>query len=86
MIKDRLGQLSDKESVYVYCASCGNRAELDVRKWLIQYGARMTFDGVKRRLRCQRCGERKIEWRFSHSGGAAGTPLVELISWKDRPE
>lgn len=80
----RLGHLSNKQSVWVNCQSCGNSQQLDVRKWLIEYGARMTFEGVKRRLRCGRCGGRKVGWIFSHSGGDFGTRLVDLIRWKDR--
>jgi hypothetical protein len=83
---DRLGELSDQDSVSVSCPACGNRAWLDLRKLLIQYGSKMTFKGIQRRLRCLRCGEKRVEWRFHHSGNAKSIKLVDLLTWKDRPE
>ncbi len=80
-IFERLGDLTDAQSVHLYCNRCSRHGELDLMQMLRMYGTRCKFTTLRAKLYCKACGTRDVEWRWGHDGrpGDREKRLVEIL-------
>jgi hypothetical protein len=55
-----LADLSPRNRLDAHCTWCRHSRQLDVRKLIERYGA-LGLGELRGRLRCHRCGERKLQ-------------------------
>lgn len=66
-VVDRLSRLSEGDHVRAYCTACKHSSDLDLLAIKLAQGD-LTFDALRRKLKCSRCGSRRVNLTFSHSG------------------
>jgi hypothetical protein len=53
-----LGDLGERERLYAYCNVCRHSGRLDLVALRKRYGAQLSLNSLRGRLRCSRCGAR----------------------------
>jgi hypothetical protein len=63
-----LGDLPPDQAMYGHCRDCDRTERLHVPSLILRFGPAMSFEAVRRRLRCQGCGSNNCGLLFGWSG------------------
>jgi hypothetical protein len=84
IVRLETGKLKDIDERYYYgatCSKCQHRARLSIRKLKDHLGEEFLIDDIRKRLRCERCGNRQCVIAFLAPESMSGS-LVKLKNEK----
>jgi hypothetical protein len=71
-----IGDLGERDRLYAYCSGCRHSARLELATLRDRYGPHLSLKSLRSRLRCSRCGARRVEMFHVWDAGAHARPSL----------